>query len=54
MNIFEDDLQGIVGDMYRAWVMPEMFPGYPQPRLENWNREDLAAYCGGEFMKEGM
>lgn len=33
-------------DMYRAWVYPDLHPGEPQPRLENWPEDDLWAYCG--------
>lgn len=33
-------------EMYRAWVHPDLFPGEPQPRLNNWPDEDLEAFCG--------
>lgn len=40
--------------MYPAWVFPEMIPFERQPRLDNWHKEDLVAYCGGEYVKEDM
>jgi hypothetical protein len=39
-SLFED------ADMYRAWAFPDLFPGQPQPRLDNWSDEDLWDYCG--------
>lgn len=33
-------------DMYRSWVIPELFEGQPKPVLKNWHPEDLEAYCG--------
>jgi len=44
LNIFDPEFSGL--EMYRAWVMPEMYPNQPQPRLENWSKEDLEMYCG--------
>ncbi|NQE88087.1 hypothetical protein [Nocardia terpenica] len=34
------------GEMYRAWTAPGVFPDQPQPRLENWPKDDLEMYCG--------
>ena len=50
-NIFDLMFSGMAGiDMYRGWV--ESPKDNPRPaRLENWNPEDLAAYCGGVFVK---
>lgn len=45
--IFDGLLNGMPGiEMYRSWVIPELNPYMPQPRLENWSAEDLEAYCG--------
>jgi hypothetical protein len=33
-------------DMYRAWVIPDLYPNERQPRLENWSAEDKEAFCG--------
>lgn len=43
-NIFDGLFSGF--DMYRAWVIPELYPHEPQPRLENWSKDDLEMYCG--------
>jgi hypothetical protein len=46
-SIFSPGLNGMPGiDMYRAWVVPDLFPDQKQPRLENWSAEDLEAFCG--------
>jgi hypothetical protein len=51
-NIFDGSFNGAGrSEMYRSWVTPELFPGQPQPRLENWSPDDLVAYCGGEYAK---
>ncbi|WP_228798435.1 hypothetical protein [Nocardia cyriacigeorgica] len=44
LNVFDPEFSGL--EMYRAWVMPELYPNQPQPRLENWSKEDLEMYCG--------
>lgn len=36
--------------MYQGWAAPDVVKDQPQPRLSNWHPEDLAAYCGGEFV----
>lgn len=38
-------------DMYRSWVIPELFEGQPQPVLKNWPAEDLEAFVGGPYAK---
>lgn len=52
ISVFDIGALAVHGDMYKAWVAPDAFPGQPQPRLSNWNEEDLTAYCGGQYMKE--
>ena len=50
MNIFDPEFSSIVrSDMYRAFVMPELFPGERPARIDNWSAEDRAAWCGGEY-----
>lgn len=47
MHIFDGLLNGMPRiDMYRAWVIPELYPDERQPRLENWLESDREAYCG--------
>lgn len=54
-NLFDSTFNGIEhSEMYRAWVIPELFPDQPQPALSNWPAEDLAAYCGGNYIKEAV
>lgn len=49
-TIFDAAMSGIThSQMYQAWVAPDLHPDEPQPRLESWHPEDLAAYCGGQF-----
>lgn len=46
-GIFDGTFNGMgAGQMYRAWVVPDLYPEERQPRLENWPAEDLEAYCG--------
>jgi hypothetical protein len=44
---------GFVGqdraDMYRAQVVPELYPNEKPMLIDNWPAEDREAYCGGEF-----
>lgn len=48
-NIFDIGAVGVRHDMYKAWVVPDLYPNEPQPVLKNWHPEDLAAFCGGEY-----
>jgi hypothetical protein len=50
-NVFDAGALAVHQTMYQAWVLPELFPEAPQPRLSNWDPEDLAAYCGGVYAK---
>lgn len=36
-------------EMYRAQLLPELFPHQPSMRLENWSQDDLEMYVGGAF-----
>lgn len=50
MNILDESFNGMPhSEMYRSWVMPELFPGQPQARLSNWSKDDLEMYVGGEY-----
>lgn len=50
LSIFDGTFNGMAGsEMYRAQVVPELFPGQKPMLLENWPLDDLEAYCGGEF-----
>lgn len=39
----------LADDRYIAWLVPDLFPKHPQPRLQNWSEDDLARFCGGDF-----
>lgn len=43
-NIFDSLFTGF--DMYRSWVIPEMYPNERRARIENWSKDDLEMYCG--------
>ena len=46
-SIFDDTFRGMGGrEMYMAWVMPDLFPHQPKPRLENWSEQELEYDCG--------
>lgn len=46
-SVFSPSFSGAArAEMYRAWVIPDMYPDERQPRLENWTAEDREAFCG--------
>lgn len=46
-NIFDETFNGMPrSEMYRAWMISDLFPNERQPVLSNWHPEDLEAYCG--------
>jgi hypothetical protein len=46
-GLFDGTFNGMGGsEMYRSWLVPELYPHQKQPRLENWSADDLEAYCG--------
>lgn len=46
-NIFDDTFNGMPrSEMYRSWLVPDVFPHERQPVLSNWPADDLEAYCG--------
>jgi|LakMenEpi03Aug12_release.lakeMendotaPanAssembly.Ray.scaffolds.fasta_scaffold89311_8 hypothetical protein len=38
-------------EMYRAQVVPSLFPHERRMMVENWSAEDREMYCGGEYVK---
>ena len=47
IGIFDEVFNGAGrSEMYRSWLVPDLFPHERPPRLENWSLEDLEAYCG--------
>lgn len=54
LNIFDQSFNGLPR-FYRGWVMPDVYENVviPPARLENWDADDLEAYCGGEYAKPG-
>ena len=52
MNIMDPVFNGMGrSELYRAQVFPELFPHEPPMMLNNWSKDDLEMYCGGEFAK---
>ncbi|ASR77154.1 hypothetical protein KIV66_gp46 [Mycobacterium phage MyraDee] len=51
-SIFDGAFNGQpCSEMYRAQVVPELFPDQPRMRVENWPAEDRAYLVGGEEAK---
>lgn len=46
LDLFEGEINDRT-DMYRAAVLPELYPDEKPMMLENWDKQDLEAYCGG-------
>lgn len=52
MNIFDPEFNGMPhSEMYRALITPELFPHEKPMLIENWDEQDRAMYCGGEYTK---
>lgn len=46
-NIFDSTFNGMArSELYRSYVVPDLFPYEKPARLQNWLAEDLEAYCG--------
>ncbi|WP_280485406.1 hypothetical protein [Nocardia cyriacigeorgica] len=44
-SIFDSEWNGIPGiDMYRSWVVPELYPDERPARIENWHEDERADY----------
>lgn len=52
-NIYDHTFSGLASGMYREWVGLEDEEQTRPARLENWHPEDLIAYVGGQYAKEG-
>ena len=51
-NIFDVLFNGMTGsEMYRAEIVPELFPHQKPMLLHNWPQQDLEMYVGGEYLK---
>lgn len=50
-TIFDGLFNGMGGgELYRSYVIPELYPSHqkaPQPRLENWDPEEIAIWIHG-------
>lgn len=47
-NIFDGSFNGASrSEMYRAQVVPDLFPHEKPMRVENWSDDDRAMFCGG-------
>lgn len=49
LNIMDYEFNGPSSELYRAELMPELFPHQKRMRLENWPNQDLEMYVGGIF-----
>lgn len=48
--LFDPQFGGIAhAEMYRGWVIPELYPNEKQPLLSNWDPQDLEMFIGGQF-----
>ena len=52
MSIVEDQFNGMpASEMYRAQYLPDVFPHQKPMLLENWSKQDLEMFVGGEYLK---
>jgi hypothetical protein len=49
VNLF--DITITRNDLYRATVIPELYPEERPMCVDNWPAEDREAYCGGEYTR---
>lgn len=50
MNIFDGAFNGLArSEMYRAQMVPDLFPHEKPMAIENWSQDDLEMYVGGVF-----
>lgn len=46
-TIFDETFNGMArSEMYRSWLVPDLFPLERQPVLKNWHAEDIEMYVG--------
>lgn len=48
-NIFDIEITRL--ELYRSYVVPELYPNERPARVDNWPAEDREMYCGGEFAR---
>ncbi|AIK69005.1 hypothetical protein AVT20_gp44 [Mycobacterium phage Tiffany] len=52
-SIFDAKFNGMGGsEMYRAQIVPDLFPHEKPMLIDNWPEEDRLLFCGGEAAKE--
>lgn len=50
MNLLDEQFNGAArSEMYRALIVPGLFPHERPMLVENWPAEDREMYCGGEY-----
>ena len=51
-TLFDSEFNGMPrSDMYRAEVIPDLFPRQKRMLIENWPQQDLDMYVGGRWSK---
>ena len=51
-HIFDKLFNGMPGsEMYRAELVPDLFPDQKGMQLQNWPQQDLEMYVGGEYLQ---
>ncbi|QFG10419.1 hypothetical protein KIV65_gp49 [Mycobacterium phage Anthony] len=51
-NLFDGTFNGMAGsEMYRAQLVPDLFPKAKPMLVDNWSDEDREMYCGGQYVK---
>ena len=51
-SILDDQFNGMpASEMYRAQLVPDVFPHQKRMLLENWPQQDLEMFVGGEYVK---
>lgn len=51
-NIMDPLFNGMArSELYRACLLPDVFPNEQQMLLQNWSWDDLVMFCGGDYLK---
>jgi len=51
-SILDEQFNGMgASEMYRAQLVPDVFPHQKRMLLENWPKQDLEMFVGGEYLK---
>lgn len=49
-NLFDSTFNGMPGsEMYRAQVVPDLYPHEKPMLIQNWPEQDQEMFCGGEY-----